>query len=108
MSVERHIRPRDEPRLTIELVPATCWFSNVRTVLSPRQWDALRSAVYAAAGWRCEVCGGRGKRHPVDCHKVWGYDDARRIQRRVRVRRPVPRVPWRQAPRPHQPPRPRA
>lgn len=74
-----------EPRLTVELVPQTCWFSNVRDQVSPRDWDRIRRQVYESAGRCCEVCGGRGPRHPVECHEVWEYDEAVGVQRLVRM-----------------------
>ncbi|WIG59049.1 MAG: hypothetical protein OJF49_001796 [Ktedonobacterales bacterium] len=73
--------PTDETpalRLTIELVPATCWGANVRDVLPRARWDALRREVYAASGHRCAICGAGGKLH---CHEVWDYDDAAHVQR---------------------------
>jgi hypothetical protein len=71
----------DAPRLTIELVPATGWFDNVRSRVSKEQWDALRRPVFKAAGYRCEICGGRGEQWPVECHERWSYDDIALIQR---------------------------
>jgi hypothetical protein len=68
-------------KLTIELVPSTCWFSNVRTVLSKKQWDVLRSKVYSEAYDICEICGGIGPKHPVECHEIWEYDDKKLIQK---------------------------
>jgi hypothetical protein len=68
------------PRLTIELVPRTCWFSNVRDRVSREDWDRIRKQVYKRAGHRCEVCGGRGSRHPVECHEVWEYDETTGVQ----------------------------
>jgi hypothetical protein len=73
------------PRLTIELVPQTCWFSNVRDQVSRTDWDRIRSQVYAHAGRRCETCGGRGRKHPVECHEVWEYDETARVQLLVRM-----------------------
>jgi hypothetical protein len=73
------------PRLTIELVPRTCWFSNVRDRVSREDWDRMRKQVYEHAGRRCEVCGGRGSRHPVECHEVWEYDETTAVQRLVRM-----------------------
>jgi hypothetical protein len=32
----------EKPRLTIELVPSTCFYSNVRTLLPKKVWDNLR------------------------------------------------------------------
>jgi hypothetical protein len=73
------------PSLTIELVPQTCWFSNVRDQVSRQDWDRIRKLVYERAGQRCEVCGGRGSRHPVECHEMWEYDEATGVQRLVRM-----------------------
>ncbi len=74
-------------RLSIELVPSSCWYSNVRTVLT--RWGtgiASAAKVYEAAGRRCEVCGGaRGGVHPVECHEAWEYDDVGHVQRLARM-----------------------
>jgi hypothetical protein len=66
--------------LTIELVPQTCWFSNVRSEVTPAQWDSLRKATAHHAGNRCQICGGRGPQWPVECHELWHYDDEQHIQ----------------------------
>ncbi len=66
--------------LTVELVPSSCWFSNLRSELSKEEWDRLRRLVYKQADSRCEVCGARGTQHPVECHEVWQYDDVNHIQ----------------------------
>lgn len=71
---------RDAPRLTVELVPKTCHYSNLRSELPRTDWDRLRRLCYHQAGYRCEVCGGRGDRHPLECHEVWEYDDVRMVQ----------------------------
>jgi len=68
-------------KLTIELVPQTCWCSNVRSGVNKRDWDVLRKKVYAEAGHRCEICGGVGRRHPVECHEVWNYNDETKVQK---------------------------
>lgn len=68
------------PKLTIELVPKTCWYSNVRSNVPQSHWDIIRRNVYSLAGYICEVCGGVGRRHPVECHEVWHYDDINHIQ----------------------------
>ena len=73
------------PRLSVELVPATCWSSNLRSELPRPAWDVLRRRSYRDAGYRCEVCGGRGPAHPVECHEQWSYDDAALVQRLVRM-----------------------
>src|SRR5687768_1462300 len=69
--------------LTVEMVPSTCWFSNLRSELSADQWDGLRRDVSERSGRGCEVCGQRGTAHPVECRGVWEYDDKRHVQRLV-------------------------
>ena len=61
-------------RLTLDLVPQTCWFSNLRSELPRDDWDKLRRATYREANYRCEICGGKGSQHPVECHEKWSYD----------------------------------
>lgn len=67
-------------KLTIELVPGTSWGNNLRSILEPADWDRLRKAQYAKADYCCEVCGGKGSTHPVECHEVWAYDDEKHLQ----------------------------
>lgn len=74
-------RPRDPSTLRAkpgrylgpDLVPRTCWFSNVRSHVSKEEWDTVKRAVFSAAKHRCEICGGRGPEWPVECHEVWMY-----------------------------------
>lgn len=68
-------------KLTIELVPSTCWFTNLRSELKQSQWDKLRRKTYRNAHYRCEICGGKGDTHPVECHEIWHYDDEKHIQK---------------------------
>ena len=68
--------------LFIDLVPSTCWFTNVRSCVEASQWDALRSMVYRRAGNRCEACGApRGRdRQRLEAHERWEYDGNTHIQ----------------------------
>ncbi len=72
-------------RLTIELVPKTSWYNNVRALTDELGWDRIRRQVYRQADYRCEVCGGKGPEHPVECHEVWRYDDRTGVQLLVRM-----------------------
>ena len=69
-------------KLTIELVPQSSWGNNLRSEanLSKAQWDKLRKASYKQAGYKCEVCGGKGSKWPVECHEIWEYDDQNKTQ----------------------------
>ena len=71
--------------LTIELVPRSCWYSNVRSNVSETTWSRLKSICFKAANYRCEICSNRGLHHPVECHEIWHYDDHRLIQRLDRL-----------------------
>lgn len=70
----------NEIKLSIELVPATCWYSNVRSNVRPSTWDRLQQEVFQAANYRCQICGGTGPAHPVEAHEIWSYDDHRMVQ----------------------------
>ena len=67
-------------KLTIELVPQTSWYDNMRKVMSVAEWDKLRKAVYAQYGRRCAVCEVQGR---LNCHEVWEYDDSQHLQKLV-------------------------
>lgn len=61
--------------LEIELIPASCFFSNVRSEVSKRQWDLIRKKVYSEAYHLCQICGGKGPKHHVEAHEIWNFDD---------------------------------
>ena len=64
-------------KLTIELVPQTSWYNNLRKVVTPQTWDAIRRQAYRDAGYRCGICGARGQ---MNCHERWAYDDDAHVQ----------------------------
>lgn len=64
-------------KLTIELVPSSCWYSNLRNKVEKFIWDGIRKKAYKDAGYKCSVCGADGVLH---CHEVWQYDDEKLIQ----------------------------
>lgn len=68
--------------LTIELVPKTCWYSNVRSEVSKDEWDKIKRTVSSSAGYKCEICNGKGPKWPVECHEIWSYDNGvQRLER---------------------------
>jgi|SRR5579859_406360 len=73
------------PKLSVELVPESSWGSNLRSMLSRAEWDVLRKACYKKANYRCEICGGQGRQHPVECHEVWEYNDQAHVQKLIRL-----------------------
>ena len=76
-----------EPLLSIELIPSTCHFSNVRTTVKAKEWDKIRLMSYKSAGNKCEICGDTGKnqgyKHNVECHEIWEYDDKNHVQKLI-------------------------
>lgn len=72
-------------KLSIELVPSSCWYSNVRSNVRSETWERLQCATFHKAGHVCEICAGTGDTHPVEAHEVWIYDDHRLIQRLDRL-----------------------
>lgn len=68
-------------KLTLDLVPSSCWYSNVRSILTKQQWDNLKKQVSAKAWDTCEICGGIGPKHPVECHEIWEYINKTKTQK---------------------------
>lgn len=65
-------------KLLPELVPDGCWYSNLRSVLPPKLWDAVRRDAYARAGGKCVICGASGR---LEAHERWSYDEQNGIQK---------------------------
>ena len=69
-------------KLTIELVPASSWGNNLRSVLKPHMWKTIREEVYKKYNGKCAICKAKGKLH---AHEVWEYDDDNHIQNLVGI-----------------------
>lgn len=70
----------ENPKLTIELVPRTAHYKNVRSEVSTEKWDDIRIKVYEKANYKCEICNGVGTKWAVECHEIWHYDDDKKVQ----------------------------
>ena len=66
-------------KLEFELVPDSCWYSNLRSILTPAQWDIVRRDAYARANGKCMICGAPEKR--LEAHERWEYDEGKGIQK---------------------------
>lgn len=69
--------------LFVDLVPTTCWFTNVRSSVAPGDWERLRRTILNRAGRRCEACGhgeGRATRRWLEAHERWEFDDHTSVQ----------------------------
>ena len=68
-----------EYKLTIQLVPDSCWYSNLRSVLKPAMWDIVRKDAYSRADHKCVICGRKVKR--LEAHELWEYDEENCVQK---------------------------
>lgn len=66
-------------KLTIELVPSTSWYNNMRSLMSKAKWDILRKKVYADYNYRCGICSMNNI--TLHCHEIWEYDDLNHLQK---------------------------
>lgn len=72
-----------KPGLFVDLIPTTTWFTNVRSCVTPRDWDRIRRMVTRRAGYACEACGAteaREARRWLEAHERWAYDAKNSIQ----------------------------
>lgn len=61
-------------------LPTSTHGDNLRKILPRTQWDKIRKATYTRANHKCELCGGKGTRHPVEAHELWYFDMENKIQ----------------------------
>lgn len=66
-------------KLDFEMVPDSCWYSNLRSILSPEQWNVVRRDAYARAKGKCMICGAPSAR--LEAHERWSYDEERCVQK---------------------------
>lgn len=59
------------PKLEIELVPSTCFFTNLQSILDNADWDTLRKKILKNADYKCEICGEKGE----ELHEVFEYEE---------------------------------
>lgn len=69
-------------KIHVDLVPKSCFFTNVRSQVSNEDWDWLRREAYKQACHQCEVCSARGR---MEAHEIWHYDDKKLIQKLVGI-----------------------
>ena len=71
--------------LYIDLIPSSCWFTNVRSCVHPRDWDRLRRHVYERVNNKCECCNIDPGDESLEAHERWQYDEHTRTQKLVRL-----------------------
>jgi len=66
-------------KLDFELVPDGCWYSNLRSILSKKQWDFLKADAKERAQGKCMICGKKTDR--LEAHERWSYDTENGVQK---------------------------
>ena len=69
--------------LFVDLVPRSCWFTNVRTCVSERDWERLRRMITRRADRRGEACGAVedcAQQLWLEAHERWHYNPDTSVQ----------------------------
>ena len=74
----------DAPRpvLMPDMLPVTTWEQNIRFKLGTDAWDRMRRHAYRAAGFRCEICGAKGR---LEAHEWFELENETTTQRLKRI-----------------------
>jgi hypothetical protein len=71
-------------KLNLELVPSSCFYKNVRQILSKEQWSTISKQVRSSVYDACEICQSDSEQF-LDCHEVWEYNDKKLIQKLIKM-----------------------
>jgi hypothetical protein len=74
--------------LFVDLVPRSCWFTNVRYCIEPDDWQRLSRTVRARANHKCEVCGAAeepAQKAYLEAHERWAFDEDTNTQTLKRI-----------------------
>jgi len=76
-----------DSELFVDLVPSSCWFTNVRYCVRKEDWDKIRKIVYSRIEYKCECCGIDCIKNkiPIEAHERWDYDYSTLTQKLVRL-----------------------
>lgn len=69
--------------LFVDMVPRSCWFTNVHTCVSPQDWERLRRMITRRTEEKCEACGAvedRSVGRSLEAHERWAYDELAGVQ----------------------------
>ncbi len=55
-------------------LPSSTHYRNPRLWMGKENWDFIKKEVYKRSNYLCELCGGKGKRHPVEAHELWAFN----------------------------------
>lgn len=66
-------------KLEFEMVPDGCWYSNLRSILSKKQWNYLKLDAKRRANGKCMICGKKTDR--LEAHEKWSYNEKTKTQK---------------------------
>ena len=66
-------------KLEFEMVPDSCWYSNLRSILSKKQWDYIKADAKRHANGKCMICGKKTDR--LEAHEKWSYNEKTQTQK---------------------------
>lgn len=66
---------REDKMLIVQLIPKPLWGVAGREAVGRSMWDKARKRCYKEADYVCEVCGGKGPKHPVEAHELYLFED---------------------------------
>ncbi len=74
--------------LFVDLVPQSCWFTNVRSCIDTTSWARLSRLTRERANHRCEICGAMAKpasKVYLEAHERWDYNPTTSTQALRRI-----------------------
>lgn len=77
------------PRLSVELIPETAFWKNVRSNVTRAEWRKCQAYARAKTDGGCIICGQRGREqgrnYDTECHEVFDYDEDEGVQTLVDI-----------------------
>lgn len=72
-------------KLSINLIPQSSWCSNLRSLLTKKEWEMCKSYSKSKNNNKCEICNGQGKKWKTECHEEWEFDEVKNIQKLTKI-----------------------
>ncbi|MGI8816112.1 MAG: DUF5710 domain-containing protein [Pseudonocardia sp.] len=66
--------------LFVDLIPESCWFTNVRSCVSQQDWERLRRMITQRAGQVCGATEDKTEQRWLEAHERWAYDEHTGVQ----------------------------
>ncbi len=73
-------------KLAVDLIPTTCWYTNVRSCVEPDDWKRISLGVKLRAGRKCELCGTTANREQdihLEAYEHFDYVDGAQVLKRL-------------------------